>query len=200
VSGEWARFFEDPREARFNPESLWRDLSAVDWLTTAFENNLMMHPAAWLIPRHIVESAGPWDELLSLNDDGEYFARVVRASGRVLFCSGAKSFYRSGVPGSLSSQKTSRAWVSAHRAAVLSTETLLSIDQSLEARHACGSLFKRLAWEIYPDMPALVRDCERRSRELGAWDATIPMGPKLRLASRLFGWRVAKRFLVRRFF
>jgi glycosyltransferase involved in cell wall biosynthesis len=37
---------------------------------------------AWLTPQSVAEAAGPWDEVVrSPDDDGEYFARVILASG-----------------------------------------------------------------------------------------------------------------------
>ena len=37
-------------------------------------------PVAWLAPRALLNAAGPWREDLSLNDDGEYFCRVLLRS------------------------------------------------------------------------------------------------------------------------
>ena len=52
-----------------------RDLTGVEFLQLNVETISMMHPAAWLAPRSLLDIAGPWNESLSLNDDGEYFAR-----------------------------------------------------------------------------------------------------------------------------
>lgn len=116
ASAEWARFYKNSSEALFIPQALWRDMSPVEWLVCAWENNLMMHPAAWLVPRCIANHVGAWNEQLSLNDDGEYFCRILLASQGVKFCLGAKSYYRSGNSTSLSSLKSRFAWESAFAA------------------------------------------------------------------------------------
>ena len=54
-----------------------------------------MIPAAWLLSRRLAQKAEAWDERLSLNDDGEYFCRVVLASKQVSFVALAACYYRS---------------------------------------------------------------------------------------------------------
>ena len=70
----------------------------------------MLFPALWLIPRLVADTAGPWNETLSLGDDGEYFTRIVLAAEQVLFRPGARCLYRSGLGGSLSGRKSPEAW------------------------------------------------------------------------------------------
>ena len=107
ASSEWGRFYNNPAETRFEPEIVWRDLDPPEWLAMSRAEGLgMMLPALWLIPREIADAAGPWDETLSLCDDAEYFTRVVLAAERVLFCAGARCYYRSGLPNSLSGRKS----------------------------------------------------------------------------------------------
>jgi glycosyltransferase involved in cell wall biosynthesis len=69
IAGAWARFRHHPQEATFTPEPLWRDMAPVDWLVCAWSGHWMMHPAAWLVPRSLIQAAGPWNETLSLNDE-----------------------------------------------------------------------------------------------------------------------------------
>ena len=53
-----------------------------------------MQTATWLVSRELTQAAGPWDTRLSLDDDGEYFCRVVLASDAIRFVPEAKVFYR----------------------------------------------------------------------------------------------------------
>src|SRR5450432_3762028 len=107
ASCAWGRFHAEPEGARFVDDAVFRDFPAVDFLVLAGDTGAMMHPSAWLVPRAVLDRAGPWDESLSLNDDGEFFCRVLLASAGLAFCAdaGARSFYRSGLPGSLSQQR-----------------------------------------------------------------------------------------------
>ena len=191
TSGEWARFYQSPAEARFVPQSLWNDMLPTEWLLRAWEEHCMMHPAAWLVPRSISEQAGVWDEQLSLNDDGEYFCRVVLASKGIKFCWGAKTYYRSG-NSSLSGSKSYSAWKSAFRSLELGTSNLLKREDSERTRHVCATVFQRFVYEVYPAAPDLVEAAQRKVQQLGGSDLKPSGGPTFHLLSDLVGWQKAK--------
>lgn len=193
-TGKWGRFTADPALTLF-PENnpLFADLSPRDYLRRYASQDCMMHPAAWLIPRNVVQQAGPWDEKLSLNDDGEYFARIVRASRLVRWCGDAVSYYRSGLSGSLSAQRSRRHLESAHLAMTQITTTMRRLDNSLVMRRAAADLCQRFAYDYYPAAPDLIAAAERRADEFGG-STLRPLGGRgFQLASRLVGWKIARR-------
>jgi glycosyltransferase involved in cell wall biosynthesis len=192
ASGAWSRFYQHPREAAFTLDALWQHLSPVDWLIAAWQDNLMMHPAAWLVPRSVVDAAGEWDEGLSLNDDGEYFCRVILASQGVQFCGQAKSFYRSGISGSLSDRKSDAAYQSAYRAIALCTQHLLQVEASPRTQAACSMLFQRFIYETYPAVTALQKQAEQQVQALGGWTLLPSGSPTFEKLNKRFGWRIAK--------
>src|SRR5690242_13700137 len=99
ASGKWGRFYvENASDFEITEESaLWKDQDPLDWLIASLKETgaNMMQPGIFLIPRGIVQKAGPWNEQLSLIDDFEYMVRVFLASKRILFCEGAVLKYRS---------------------------------------------------------------------------------------------------------
>ncbi|MCC6414399.1 MAG: glycosyltransferase family 2 protein [Opitutaceae bacterium] len=192
-AGPWGRFLTAPADAVFAPEENWRDLSAVDWLCLNFAGRGMMPPAAWLTARSLLDAAGPWDESLSLNDDGEYYTRVLLASNGVLFCPDAKSFYRSGLPGSLSRTRSRRAWDSAFRSQDACARHLLAVETSPRTRRACADLFMRLAHAAYPDCPDVAAQSEARAAAHGGSTLRPGGGACFRALARLFGWKTARR-------
>lgn len=193
ASGSWARFYQKPEAAKLQSEPLWKDLAPVDWLLCAWADNLMMHPAAWLIPRAIAEAAGPWDEKLSLNDDGEYFCRVILASRGIKFCGEAKSYYRSGLFGSLSDQKSDRAYLSAYRAIEKSGQALLAVEDSDRTRQAIATLFQRFIYESYPAVGALRQEAAVQVKQMGGSLLQPSGSPLFEKLSNYIGWRLAKR-------
>jgi len=192
ASGSWARFSTSIDDAIFASEPVWADLSPADWLVRSWSGGGMMHPAAWLVPRDVVAKAGPWNEQLSLNDDGEYFARVILASQGVTFCGDARSFYRSR-PHSLSASTSRAAWGSAWRSWTLSTAHLLAAADTPAARRACADAFQRLAFDVYPHEPALADLAEQRVESLGGSDLRADGGAAFRWIAGVAGWRVAAR-------
>ncbi|HEY0947722.1 MAG TPA: hypothetical protein VGD81_20735, partial [Opitutaceae bacterium] len=173
---------------------LTADLLPREFLFRYCNLDCMMHPAAWLVPRAVAEAAGPWNETLSLNDDGEYFARVVLASHRVVHCGEARSYYRSGLPGSLSAQHSRRHLESALHAAVLIGRHLRAAsDDEAASRTAAANLLQRFAYDYYPREPDLVARAERAARELGGSHLAPLGGRSFQFTRRLLGWKLARR-------
>lgn len=194
----WSRFTTAARDADFTPQPLCSDRPAVEWLLVKFEQHRMMHPAAWLVSGALAQRAGPWDEALSLDDDGEYFTRVVLASAGVRCCAEAASYYRSRIPGSLSGRKSPRALESAFRSLELSTVRLLQAENSPRTRRACATALQRYIYEAYPG----AGECRRRAAatvaELGGSDLQPDGGPLFQRTRRFLGWKLAKRLQLAR--
>ncbi len=191
ATGEWSRFYRSPDDAMFIPQLLWADFDPIDWLLCAWENHLMMHGAAWLIPRQIADRAGKWTEELSLINDFDYFSRILLASKGIKFCWGAKTYYRSG-NSSLSGSKSYSAWKSAFRSLELGTSNLLKREDSERTRHVCATVFQRFVYEVYPAAPDLLEAAQTRAQQLGGSDLKPSGGPTFKLLSDVVGWRKAK--------
>ncbi len=188
----WGRFFKRPEQARFAPDTLWQDRSPADWIVTKFNDNRFMFPASWLVSRRLVDAAGPWNEALSLDDDGEYMCRLVAASQQVRFMPEAECYYRIGNTGSLSSQRSDRALQSGFTSMRLCIERLLALEDSERTRHACVRLLQDNLAHFYPEQADLVDQSRRLARKLGG-DLTPP-GERFHfmLFRGIFGWRRAK--------
>jgi len=192
ASAEWARFYNSPTEANFIPQPVWNDMSAIDWLICSWEGGGMMHPAAWLLPRAIAQVVGSWNEDLSLNDDGEYFCRVILASKGVKFCSGAKSYYRSGISSSLSHKNSKSGLESAFESLKLCSTYLLAVEDSLRTRQACASVFQRFIYSVYPEVPDLVQAAEAKIKFLGGSNLKPDGGLMFQLMTNTLGWKLAR--------
>lgn len=191
ASGSWIRFHgARPRSEQGVRDVLWQDCEPLYWLQRVLARECMTHPGAWLVPRGVLERAGRWNENLSLNDDGEFFARVVAHSHRVRFVESARSWYRSSIPGSLSGRPH---WGSAVAALDGMTRTLLSLDAGSASREAAAAAWARLAVQLYA--------CDR-DLSVGAWaqareldpevQAQISGGTRIQQLSRWIGWRAAR--------
>lgn len=195
ASSAWGRFYgDDLGTFNLNPQSVWRDMPATDWLVEAWRDaQPMTQPGMFLIPRPLLEAVGGWDETLSLIDDFEFFARLLCAAEEVRFTTGACLYYRSGISGSLSRQKSRRAYESAYYSLIKGTGYLLDKRRDFEARKSCANLFQNFIYDVFPRCPDLVASMEACVDELGGSDLPMPAGPRLAFLSRLLGWRNAKR-------
>ncbi|MCF3648684.1 glycosyltransferase family A protein [Synoicihabitans lomoniglobus] len=198
----WGRFHDSPADARFVDDEVFRDFEPIEWIIAHAAHLKMIHPAAWLVPREVAERAGEWDESLTLNDDGEYFARVTLASAGLRFTTdpAAASYYRSGLSGSLSDRKSLTALQSLHHTGELLQSHLFAASDRPETRQAMADHWQHLCYELYPDAPILSRDAAKRSHALGGSTVSPPLGGRQKLVARLFGWRAARRWasIIRR--
>jgi glycosyltransferase involved in cell wall biosynthesis len=195
ASCRWGRFTHDPSQAAFVDQSVFQDFEPMEWLLLHASQLRMMHPAAWLTPQSVAKEAGPWDESLSLNDDGEYFGRVVLASTGIRFCAeeAATTHYRSEVGGSLSGRKSPTALQSLFRTGELLETHILAKEDSTRTRQAIADHWQHLCYELYPGAPALSRQAELRAGRFGGSSVTPPLGSKQALLARFTGWRFARR-------
>ena len=138
-------------------------------------------------------AAGPWDERLSLINDFDFFSRILLASQGVAFCPEARSYYRSGLLGSLSGRTSRRAWESAFLSAELGTRSLLTREDSPRTRRAAAINWQRLVHSAYPLVPDLVARGETQVRELGGCDLEPGGGSAFQVLRRVFGWKLARR-------
>jgi glycosyltransferase involved in cell wall biosynthesis len=193
ATARWARFTGGPDSAVVTPSPLFRDLRPLEYLQCNLANGEMMHPAAWLVPTAIARAAGPWNEELTLNDDGEYFSRVVLASQSLVHAPGALSLYRSGLAGSLSGRSDRRALESLFKSCVLIADHAQSAAGSGFLSQALADYFQRLAFELYPDASDLSLKAEQLAAAWGGSSKKPSMGMRQAVVARLFGWRMARR-------
>jgi glycosyltransferase involved in cell wall biosynthesis len=193
ATGAWARFRHGPHEAVFAAEPVWADLGPEEFLISSWRGGGMMPNFAWLTPRAVIDRAGPWNERLSLNDDGEFFCRVALASSGILFCADARGYYRSAASPTLSRRRDEAALTSAFDAITLSCHRLLQHRDTASARAACATQYQRFVFDAYPEVPALVAAAERRIAQFGGSELRIGGGRLFGVTSRWFGWKLAKR-------
>lgn len=193
ATAQWARFNDDPAGAIFLPDETWQDLEPVEWLIRSWQyGGGMLYPALWLVPRQIMVKAGSWLPELSLNDDGEFFTRIVLASDKVLFCAGARTYYRSGISGSLSGLKSRKGWESQFKVIDLCQGYLLAREDSDRTRRVCAMLWQRLAHASYPYYKSLADQALVRASQLHQVRLVPEGGPTFKLASRVLGWKTAR--------
>jgi glycosyltransferase involved in cell wall biosynthesis len=193
LSSAWAYFIYRPHRARFIPTPLWCDLSPVEWLLRKMGQNLHMQTATWLVSRELTEAAGPWDTRLSLDDDGEYFCRVLLASNAIRFVADAKVFYRQQGFDRLSSIDRSDKKLESQFLSMRShVAYLLSLEESERARAAAVNYLQTWFLWFFEERPDLAWQLERLAAILGGRLEAPRLPWKYLWIQKLFGWTVAK--------
>lgn len=190
--GMWSRFRQHPVEAVFAPRPGWHDSDSVAWIKETWRDTEPMYQCGlFLIPRAVLARAGEWDERLSLIDDFEFFTRLVLASDGIVFTPAARLYYRSGLVGSLSRQKSRRAWESAVLSTNLAVDHLLAREDSPDTRHLSANMLQALLYSLYPAHADLRASLAARIATLGGANLPPPGGPRFQQLARLTGWRIA---------
>jgi glycosyltransferase involved in cell wall biosynthesis len=196
ASGKWGRFFAaDASDFTLAPEKIWKDVEAVEWLVSSLveSGSNMVQPGIFLIPRNIIELAGPWNEELSLVDDFEYMTRVLCRANRILFCEEAVLFYRSGLLTNLSAKKSAAHMKSAYDAVHLATRVILDRRNDPRSRLACANAYQRWAYQFYPYYRTLCNNAEQEIMKLGGSSINLGGGKMYLFLNSLTGWKMAKR-------
>jgi glycosyltransferase involved in cell wall biosynthesis len=194
LSAAWGAFMYRVSRAQFFPTSLWCDLSPVEWLLRKMGQNLHMQTATWLVSRELTDAAGPWDTRLSLDDDGEYFCRVVLASDAIRFVPDAKIFYRQPGFDRLSSiDRSDKKLESQFLSMRLHVGYLRSLEESERARAASVNYLQTWFVWFFEERADLARQLEQLAAALGGRLEAPRLPWKYLWIQKLFGWTVAKR-------
>jgi glycosyltransferase involved in cell wall biosynthesis len=188
LSSPWAHFYYRTSAAQFVRNSLWQDLSPVEWLLRKLGENLHMQNATWLVSREIAEAAGPWDTGLHYDQDGEYFARVLLASEGTRFVPEGKVFYR--VSGSdrisfIGSSKKKK--TSLLRSMKLHIQYIRSLEDSDRVRKACLTYMQNWYGSFYPDAPELASELQALAAQLQGHLEVPKLRPKYAWMEPIFG-------------
>jgi len=145
---------------------------------------------AWLTPRILIDKAGLWNEKLSVDDDGEFFCRVLSKSKGIRYAGKAINYYRKfEQQPSLSSKKTEASIISR----MLATELKIDCLKPYVPNPLLGKIFAKHYWEIgvmaFPKYMALSNTAIKKAKELGYSGLKYKSGNLSTLASKLVGWR-----------
>jgi len=193
LSSPWGVFMYRPYKAEFHPTPLWCDLSPVEWLVCKMGQNLHMQTATWLVSRELTEAAGPWDTRLLVDDDGEYFCRVILASDGIRFISESRVYYRMTGSNRLSyigrsDKKKDAQFLSMQ----LHVGYLRSVEDSERVRAACIRYLQSWLIHFYPERPDIVKQLELLATSLGGHLEVPQLRRKYVWIQKIFGFVLAK--------
>jgi GT2 family glycosyltransferase len=173
VFGEWHYFVGDVSHIRWNHADIYKDYSvAMDWYVDVHRYaGSMLAAWMWLIPRKIIEKAGPWDERLTITNDLEFSTRLVINSDGIGFAKGAKHYYRKGITAAMTSkmggnipEKTATSvFIGLNKA----WEEVKKKEDSPRIRLVFANLFQKWIYLLYPGHLEYVHAFEKSVAELG---------------------------------
>lgn len=140
--------------------------------------------------RELFEKAGPWDESLTINQDGEYFARVVAKSEGVRFTRETEVFYRRSSEGSVSRFSPEKA-DSLYRSTESMVRTALDLEDSNRMQQMAANRWQNFIYTVYPSRSDLIARAKNHLRHLPRPNISNPnaVSPLSRFVSTTMGWK-----------
>ena len=152
-----------------------------------------MQTATWLVSRELTEAAGPWDNRLRNDGDGEYFCRVVLASDGVRFVPAGRVFYRLTPPSRVSYIGHSDAKKDSRLLSMqLHVKYIQALEDSDRVRAACVNYLQNWLINFYPERPDIVAELEKLAWRLGGRLEVPQLRWKYAWIKPPFGWGPAK--------
>lgn len=194
LSCSWGHFIHRCQCTRFVYTPLWCNLSPLEWLLRKMEYNVFMQTGTWLVSRELTEAAGSWNTQLTVDDDGEYFCRLLLASNGTQFVPGGRVYYRRSGRGSLSyvgqnSRKVEALFLSLQ----LQISYVRSLEEDARVRAACLKFLQDSLLFFYPERPDIVDRAKRLAADLGGELIPPALSWKYSWIQNVFGWPLAKR-------
>ena len=190
ISGKWEKFTNNINEIKLSNRPNYKNYnSGLDWIISTIEKYQMGAIHIWLSPRNIIEKAGKWNENLKINQDGEFFTRVLLNVKKVKFCENALVYYREGTGGITDSYSKK---FKNHLDSLILIEThLLFAEDTQRVRHACNVNYLGFIATTYEYDKSLVQKAKQRILKLG-YKKLEPFGSKpLKNIARIIGFERA---------
>ncbi len=194
VFGNWGRFKESVNEVNFNRLKINKDyLIPLEWLIDVWNGKGMTTNSSWLTPRQLVEKAGNWNVNLLINQDGEFFSRVLLNAKSIYYCNDAKAYYRSYNENSIS-QFNKFSYEKANSlllSFILYKENILAVNNSDNVRNALSSNYYRFIYETYPLYPTLLEKARIEIKNLNITKSPSIGGKNFQILAKFIGFKNA---------
>lgn len=183
LSGSCARFFARPQRSTPYRSELEESCTPGEFLRRKLQHNAAMQTGTWLTSRELCLAAGPWNEDLTTDDDGEYYCRVLALASRVQYVPEALVYYRKSLGGSLSHVTATHHRMDSQWASmIVHMQTLIALNgDTPETCTAIGAYLNTWASIFAIDRPDLVENCRGIAREFDVPFRVQPFTTK-------FGW------------
>lgn len=192
-------------ENPYEKEPVARELAYLYSTTATFEfllnlygvngNGSMVTIHSWLTPKAVIENAGPWNETISVDDDGEYFCRVVLSAEGIIFTDHVYNYYRKYKNGSnLASRRSLQAMESTFNALVLKEQHLMNKKTERKVQLTFAQAYFKLAVDCYPTYKALSKKMLKKAKIHLEKQPQLYVGSKIAdFVANTISWKLARR-------
>jgi glycosyltransferase involved in cell wall biosynthesis len=188
---KWGRFTNNHELVRWEQQAINKDYDTpITWLTDSWMGKGMSANSCWLTPRHLIEKAGPWDEGLRINQDGEFFCRVLLQAQSIKFSTVGGVYYRSGIQSSITQANSqSRTKAESLLLSYKSYERVLAVHDNKTIRKALGNNYINFIYKFYSYYPDLAKQAEVLFLRLGFKKMWSNGGKNFKILAKIIGFK-----------
>ncbi|GAB3219720.1 glycosyltransferase family 2 protein [Algoriphagus aestuariicola] len=191
---EWVTFSDMPEQSQRWSLNVFKDYpDSIDMCLDFFNHSEMMADSSYLVPRDLIEKAGPWNEAITVNQDGEFFLRVLVHAKAVLFEPSGRVFYRKPGQSNVSQQKSYQASQSLLESYRCYERELLKRENSNRVIEALAKNYLRFIYVTHPKYPDLIREAEKEIEKFAFSNPVLIGGPRFQQISKWIGFKNAVR-------
>lgn len=191
---EWVNFKEDIHQSNRVPYGVFRDFdSGLELLLRFWNHQEMMAISSYLTHRDLIHNTGLLDETLTINQDGEFFTRVLLHTDQVLYDPHGKVYYRTPSEGNVSQQKNYEAMASLLESYQAYEKAVLPAENSVRVRFSLKKVYQKFIYDVFPLYPDLIKRAESLINGLGVNESTYIGGRKFQQLTKIFGFKNALR-------
>jgi glycosyltransferase involved in cell wall biosynthesis len=191
-SCSWLHFHASIQDVKIKRQPIDKDYANPrEWLSDSWMGKGMGQTSIWLTHRSLIEKSGGWNESLKINQDGEFFSRIILASQGVKFSDNALVYYRRGNSNSISQANT----YSEEKASSLLMSYVLyknnaqQFDSLEELRRGLAHNFLIFIYQYYDYFPKLVQNAKHEFYSLGFSKMWPVGGAKFRNIAHVIGFQ-----------
>lgn len=186
-SSKYMHFFNNIDDGMYIKQEIDHSFdSAQEFLISSWSGGGFVTVMGWLTHRKHIENAGPWNESLHKNQDGEFFSRVLLQVKKVIHSDDSMCYYRKTGDSSITSQfkeKTAKATLKSYSLYEENTNRI----KDLKLKKALAYNYLSFLAYYYPHFPLLLKKAEESIYRLGFNFHTLETPGKLSRISKILG-------------
>lgn len=147
VSCGWEKFTNNYQHLKAREQFINKSYKEpLQWLIDSWNSEEMGLISIWLTPRFLIQKVGGWNENLLINQDGDFFCRVLLQASKILYCEDALVYYRIN-PSSITQSKRSNKKLNSQLASYKMYETYLKEKLNNEkVKKALGNIYLKFIY------------------------------------------------------
>ncbi|WP_075602795.1 glycosyltransferase family 2 protein [Saccharicrinis aurantiacus] len=191
----WGRFYNSIEDVKWEQQTINKDYtSPINWLIDSWNGLGMAQTSVWLTLRLLIEKAGPWNEKLMINQDGEFFSRVLMQADSIMYSDNSKVYYRSGISTSISQGKINEVKAASLLASyLLYKKTVTKYLDNLIVRKALANNLLNFIYQNYEFYPHLAFKAENEFKALNVGKMWSVGGKRFKQFASIVGFKNALR-------